>query len=70
VVARMAGAPSPPRPVEARESFAAPFRVGDVTAVLVEAATEPIPVREGDGTLFVRAQRAIAARLASVPAWV
>ena len=70
VALRMAGAPAPPRPVEAHESFAAPFRVGDVTAVLVEAATEPIPVREADGSLYVRAQRAIAARLASVPPWV
>jgi hypothetical protein len=70
VAARMAGAPPPPRPVEAREPFAAPFRLGDVTAVLVEAATEPIPIREADGSLYVRAQRAIAARLASVPPWV
>jgi hypothetical protein len=70
VTARLAGAPSPPGPVEAREPFAAPFRVGDVTALLVEAATEPIAVRASDHSLYVRAQRAIAARLASVPPWV
>jgi len=70
VAARLAGAPSPPGPVEAREPFAFPFRVGDVTALLVEAATEPIAVRAADHTLYVRAQRAIAARLASVPHWV
>ncbi|MFL5384434.1 MAG: helicase-associated domain-containing protein [Longimicrobiaceae bacterium] len=70
VAARLAGAPSPPGPVEAREPFAAPFRVGDVTALLVEAATEPIAVRAADHTLYVRAQRAIAARLAWTPPWV
>ncbi|HEX2210547.1 MAG TPA: helicase-associated domain-containing protein [Longimicrobium sp.] len=70
VATRLAGGSQPPRPVQARETFSAPFRVGDMTAVLVEAATEPIPVRASDGTLYVRAQRAIGARLASVPGWV
>lgn len=70
VATRLAGAARPPQPVQARETFSAPFRVGDMTAVLVEAATEPIPVRASDGTLYVRVQRAIGARLASVPGWV
>lgn len=70
VATRLAGGSQPPQPVQARETFSAPFRIGDMTAVLVEAATEPIPVRASDGTLYVRAQRAIGARLASVPGWV
>jgi hypothetical protein len=70
VAARLAGRAAPPQPVQARETFAAPFRLGDMTALLVEAATEPIAIRAADHSLYVRAQRAIAARLASVPEWV
>ncbi|HEX6369187.1 MAG TPA: helicase-associated domain-containing protein [Longimicrobium sp.] len=70
VVARLSGSVSPPAPVQARETFTAPFRVGDMTAVLVEAATEPIAIRASDRSLYVRAQRAVAARLASLPPWV
>lgn len=70
VVARLSGRVSPPVPVQARETFMAPFRVGDMTAVLVEAATEPIALRASDQSLYVRAQRALAARLASIPPWV
>jgi hypothetical protein len=70
VAARLSASVAPPAPVQARETFTAPFRVGDMTAVLVEAATEPIAIRAADGSLYVRAQRAIAARLASIPPWV
>jgi hypothetical protein len=70
VAARMSGTAAPPRPVQARETFAAPSRVHDMTAVLVEAATEPIAIRAADRSLYVRAQRAITARLASLPEWV
>ena len=70
VAVRLSGTVAPPTHVEARETFAAPFRLGDMTAVLVEAATEPIAIRASDHSLYVRAQRAIAARLASVPDWV
>jgi hypothetical protein len=70
VVARLSGSVSPPVAVQARETFMAPFRVGDMTAVLVEAATEPIAIRAADGSMYVRAQRAVAARLASIPSWV
>jgi hypothetical protein len=70
VAARMSGTVAPPRPLQARETFAAPYRVGDMTAVLVEAATEPIAIRAADHSLYVRAQRAIGARLASLPEWV
>ncbi|HYR09460.1 MAG TPA: helicase-associated domain-containing protein [Longimicrobium sp.] len=70
VAARMSGTAAVPQPVQVRETFAAPFRVGDMTAVLVEAATEPIAMRTADRSLYVRAQRAIAARLAAVPEWV
>ncbi|HLM67049.1 MAG TPA: hypothetical protein VK358_05935, partial [Longimicrobium sp.] len=45
-VARRMGPPPPaPAPVQAAETFEAPFRLGDMTAVAVEAATAPIPVR-------------------------
>ncbi len=70
VAARLSGSVAPPAPVQPRETFTTPFRVGDMTAVLVEAATEPIAIRAADHSLYVRAQRAIAARLASIPAWV
>jgi Helicase conserved C-terminal domain len=70
VVARLSGSVSPPVAVQTRETFTAPFRVGDMTAVLVEAATEPIAIRASDRSLYVRAQRAVAARLASIPPWV
>jgi hypothetical protein len=69
IVRRMGPPPPPPAPVAAAAEFEAPFGIADMTAVLVEAAGEPIPVRENDGTLFVRAQRALAARLLRVPAW-
>lgn len=70
IAERMAGPPLPPEPVETREAFAAPFRVDDMTALLVEASTEPIALRASDETIFVRARRAVAARLSPVPAWV
>jgi hypothetical protein len=70
VAARLSGSVAAPGPVQAKETFVAPFRVGDMTAVLVEAATEPIALRASDRSLYVRAQRAIAARLAAVPEWV
>lgn len=70
VAARAAGPLPPPGPVQAGEVFAAPFRVADMVAVLVEAATEPIALRAADRSMYVRSQRAIAARLAVVPPWV
>ncbi len=70
VADRAAGPPLPPEPVKTREAFAAPFRVDDMTALLVEAATEPIALRASDRTMYVRAQRAVAARLSPVPVWV
>jgi hypothetical protein len=71
VIARRMGTPvSAPRPVQAAEVFDAPFRLADMTTVLVEAATEPIPVRGSDGRLYVRAQKALAVRLPGLPAWV
>jgi hypothetical protein len=70
VAARAAGPLPPPGPVQAGEVFAEPFRVGDMVAVLVEAATEPIALRAADRSMYVRSQRAIAARLTTVPPWV
>lgn len=70
VAVRAAGPQPPPGPVQAGEVFAAPFRVGDMVAVLVEAAAEPIALRAADRAMYVRSQRAIAARLAMTPPWV
>jgi hypothetical protein len=70
VVAQRLGSPSAaPAPVQVEETFDAPFRLADMTTVLVEAASEPIPVRGGDGNLYVRAARALAARLSGMPGW-
>jgi hypothetical protein len=69
VARRMGPPPPPPEPVQAAETFEAPFRLGDMTAILVEAATEPIPIRASDHALFARAQRTIASRLPHLPAW-
>jgi hypothetical protein len=70
-VARRLGSPSAaPEPVQAAETFEAAFRLADMTTVLVEAATEPVPVRGSDGRLYVRAAKAIAARLPGLPEWV
>jgi len=69
IVRRLGPPPPPPAPVPVAAAFEAAFRVSDMTAVLVDAAAEPIPVRGSDGTLYVRAQRALAARLARPPAW-
>jgi hypothetical protein len=63
--------PPPPAPglVQAEETIEAPFRLADMTAVLVEAATEPIPVRASDYTMYVRTQKTIASRLVHLPPW-
>lgn len=68
LVRRLNRPAGPPPVVDAAESFDTPWLLGDMTAVLVEASAEPLRVRT-DGALFVRAARAIAARLAPVPAW-
>lgn len=70
IVRRMGPPSPPPAPVPATEPFDAPFVAADMTAVLVEAAGEPIPVRGADGSLYVRSQKAIAPRLLRLPAWV
>lgn len=70
IARRMGPPPPPPVAVPATETFEAPFVVADLTAVLVEAAGEPIPVRGQDGSLYVRSQKAIAPRLLRLPAWV
>lgn len=69
VARRMGPPPPPPEPVHAAEVFETPFRLLDMTAVLVEAATEPIPIRASDYALYARAQKTIASRLAHLPAW-
>jgi hypothetical protein len=70
VVERMGPPPPPPDAVAATQRFEAAFRVADMTAVLVEAATEPIPVRGSDGRMYVRTQRRLAERLVHLPPWV
>jgi hypothetical protein len=69
-VARRMGPPPPaPAAVQALEAFEAPFRLADMTAVAVEAATEPIPLRASDYSLYVRAIKTIASRLVRLPWW-
>jgi hypothetical protein len=69
IVRRMGPPPPPPTVVAPSAVFEAPYRISDMTAVLVEAAAEPIPVRGTDLRPYVRAQKAIAARLLPLPAW-
>ena len=49
VAERLGPPPPPPSPVEAEEDFEGRWGVGDMTTVLVEAATTPIPLRGNDG---------------------
>lgn len=70
IVRRLGPPPPPPAPVPVAETFEASFHVSDMTIVLVEAVAEPIPVRGSDGSLYVRAKRALAARLVRAPEWV
>ncbi len=70
-VARALGPPPPPPvPVDAAEIFELAYRVADMATVLVEATVEPIPVRGGDGGLYVRAQKLLAQRLQPFPDWI
>lgn len=69
VARRMGPPPPPPGPVQAAEVFETPFRLLDMTAILVEAATEPIPVRASDYALYARAQKTIASRLPHLAPW-
>lgn len=70
VARRMGPPPAAPAPVTPAQTFEAAFRMADMTALLVEAAAEPIPVRGADGSLYVRSQKAIAPRLLGLPPWV
>lgn len=69
VADRMGPPPPAPELVQAAETFEAPFRLADMTAIMVEAATDPIPVRASDYSLYVRAQKTIGSRLMHLPAW-
>lgn len=69
VARRMGPPPPPPEPVQPAAVFEVPFRLLDMTAILVEAATEPIPVRASDYALYSRAQKTIASRLPHLPVW-
>ncbi|MBV9108589.1 MAG: helicase-associated domain-containing protein, partial [Gemmatimonadetes bacterium] len=69
ILRRMGPPPPPPAPVAVTATFESPFRIADMTTVLVDAAAEPIPVRGGDGGLYVRAQKVLAARLVRPPRW-
>ncbi len=66
---RLGPPPTPPEPLEPAEGFEAPYLLADMTAVLVELATAPIPLR-GDGVLYARARTALAARLQPLPPWI
>jgi hypothetical protein len=65
---RLGPPPPPPAPVEAVETFEAPFQLADMTVVLVEAAITPIPIKN-DGSVYARAQKTLAARLQPLPEW-
>ncbi|HEY7768206.1 helicase-associated domain-containing protein [Longimicrobium sp.] len=66
------GAPPPerPEPVEPAESFEAAWLMEDMTAVLAQAAGEPIRLRGSDQTIFAAARKAIEERLITVPDWM
>jgi hypothetical protein len=67
--ARFAPPPPFPAPVGLREAFDAPLRVLDMTAILVEAATAPLPVKD-DAEIYVRAQKALVRHLLPIPEWL
>jgi hypothetical protein len=69
VVRRLGPPPPPPAPREAAERFHLAYRVSDMTAVMVDAAGEPLAVRASDFSLFARTSAAIAARLPHRPLW-
>ncbi|HEY0035760.1 MAG TPA: hypothetical protein VGB66_03680, partial [Longimicrobium sp.] len=66
------GAPPPERPeaVEPAESFEAAWLMEDMTAVLAQAAGEPIRLRGSDQAIFAAARKAIEERLITVPDWM
>jgi len=66
------GAPPPerPEPVEPAESFEAAWLMEDMTAVLAQAAGEPIRLRGTDQAIFAAARKAIEERLITVPNWM
>ena len=65
-----AGAPVPPAPVEAVESFEAAWVMEDMTTVLVAMSAEPVRLRAADRAVFARALETIGARLVPLPEWV
>jgi hypothetical protein len=69
IAERLAPPPPPPAPVAVRETFGEAVRVLDMTAVLVEAATSPLPMRD-DWRLYLRTQKALAAHLLPLPEWL
>jgi hypothetical protein len=62
--------PSPPAPVQPRETFEAAWLMEDLTTVMVAVAGEPVRLRGSDGAVFARAREAIQPRLLAVPPWV
>jgi hypothetical protein len=66
------GAPPPerPEPVEPAESFEAAWLMEDMTAVLGQAASEPIRLRGSDQAIFAAARKAIEERLVTIPEWM
>jgi len=62
-----AAAQEPPSPVSVAESFSAVFLVDDMTAILSQAAIDPLRLRSGDGLIFEARKREIVATLGSLP---
>lgn len=63
-------APVKPKPVTATESFHSPFRMEDMTTLVVAAAVGPLRVRTSDRDLFAKAQKEVTDRLLSIPDWL
>jgi hypothetical protein len=61
--------PAPPEAASPERTFHAPLLVHDMAAVLVECASEPLPVRRTDLGLFARTVGELSGLLYPLPAW-
>ncbi len=69
VAKRLGPPPAPPTPVDAEEEFEAPFALADLNAVLVDALTQPLVLRN-DGRLYARTLQTLSGRLQPLPGWI
>jgi hypothetical protein len=59
--------PAPPDAFDAEPIFEGAYLVDDMTAILVAASSEPLPVRQSDARLFERTKTALEAQLVPLP---